>query len=46
HAHPACRVLFMTGYAASEVIDEADISISKPFGRVQFLNAIAALDQR
>ena len=45
-AHPNCRVLFMTGYAASEVIDEGDLSISKPFGRAQFLNAIAALDKR
>jgi PAS domain S-box-containing protein len=42
-AHPACRVLFMTGYAASEVIAETDLSISKPFGRVQFMNAIASL---
>lgn len=41
--HPACRVLFMTGYAASEVIAETDLSISKPFGRVQFMNAIASL---
>ena len=41
--YPACRVLFMTGYAASEVIAETDLSISKPFGRVQFMNAIASL---
>jgi PAS domain S-box-containing protein len=41
--HPACRALFMTGYAASEVIAETDLSISKPFGRVQFMNAIASL---
>jgi len=41
--HPACLVLFMTGYAASEVIAETDLSISKPFGRVQFMNAIASL---
>jgi len=41
--HPACRVLFMTGYAASEVIAETDLSISKPFGRAQFMNAIASL---
>jgi PAS domain S-box-containing protein len=44
-AHPACKVLFMTGYAESEVIDENDLCISKPFGRVQFLNAIASLEQ-
>jgi PAS domain S-box-containing protein len=45
-AHPACLVLFMTGYAATEVIAETDLSISKPFGRVQFLNAIASLVHR
>jgi PAS domain S-box-containing protein len=42
---PACRVLFMTGYAASEMMDEGELCISKPFGRAQFLNAIASLEQ-
>ena len=44
--HPKASVLYMTGFAASEVINQKDLCLSKPFSRDQFLDAIAKVQGR
>ena len=44
--YPNAAVLFMTGFAASELISQTDICLLKPFSRDQFLDAVAKLQAR